>query len=184
LNYKFITDFENYLINGPDLQKGMKCTNNGAMKHLERLRNMVNLDVRLEWSEKDPFVNYKKHYKKSERSFLTQRELRLIEETTFLGRGYERVKDTFLFSCYTGLAYGDVKTLDIDHMRFGIDGNLWIHTKREKTDEMVKVPSLPKAKSILDKYKNCNERLVQGKLLPVLSNQKTNSYLKEIAKAL
>ncbi|GAB4510283.1 MAG: site-specific integrase [Allomuricauda sp.] len=183
LNYKFIIDFENYLIHGPDLQKGKKCTNNGAMKHLERLRKMVNLAVRLEWLDKDPFVNYKKHYKKSERSFLTQRELRLIEETTFSGRGYERVKDTFLFSCYTGLAYGDVKALDVDHMRFGIDGNLWIHTKREKTDEAVKVPLLPKAKQILDKYKDCNERLVHGKLLPVLSNQKTNSYLKEIAKA-
>jgi hypothetical protein len=60
LNYKFITDFENYLINGPDLQKGKKCTNNGAMKHLERLRKMVNLAVRLEWLDKDPFVNYKR----------------------------------------------------------------------------------------------------------------------------
>lgn len=100
LNYKFITDFENYLINGPDLQKGKKCTNNAAMKHLERLRKMVNLAVKFEWLDKDPFVNYKKHYKRSERSFLTERELRLIEETTFSGRGHERVKDTFLFSCY------------------------------------------------------------------------------------
>jgi len=182
LNYKFITDFENHLINGPELQKGKKCTNNGAMKHLERLRKMVNLAVRLEWLDKDPFVNYKKRYKKTERSFLTERELRLIEETTFSGKGYERVKDTFLFSCYTGLAYGDVKALDIDHLRFGIDGNLWIYTKREKTNETVKVPLLPKAKQILDKYKKSNERLIHGRLLPVLSNQKTNSYLKEITK--
>ena len=144
---------------------------------------MINLAVRLEWLDKDPFVNYKKRYKKTERSFLTERELRLIEETTFSGRGHERVKDTFLFSCYTGLAYGDVKALDVDHLRFGIDGNLWIHTKREKTDETVKVPLLPRAKQILEKYKDCDERLVHGKLLPVLSNQKTNVYLKEITKA-
>ncbi|MAU17096.1 MAG: integrase [Muricauda sp.] len=183
LNYKFITDFECYLINGPELQKGNRCNNNGAMKHLERLRKMVNLAVRLEWLDKDPFANYKKRYRKTERTFLTERELRLIEETTFSGRGHERVKDTFLFSCYTGLAYGDVKALDVDHLRFGIDGNLWIHTKREKTDETVKVPLLPRAKQILEKYKDCDERLVHGKLLPVLSNQKTNVYLKEITKA-
>jgi len=178
LNYKFITDFENYLINGPDLQKGKKCTNNAAMKHLERLRKMVNLAVRLEWLDKDPFVNYKKHYKRSERSFFSGS----LRKQHFQEGGMRGSRTPFFFHVITGLAYGDVKALEVDHLRFGIDGGLWIHTKREKTDEAVKVPLLPKAKQILDKYKDCNQRLVHGKLLPVLSNQKTNSYLKEIAK--
>ncbi|MRX66247.1 site-specific integrase [Maribacter luteus] len=181
LNYKFITDFENYLINGPDLQKGKKCTNNGAMKHLERLRKMVNLAVRLEWLDKDPFINYKLHFHKTERSYLTEREITRIEETSFTGAGYEKVKDVFLFACYTGLSYIDVRELEKNQLVLGIDGNQWIYTKREKTSESVKLPLLPKAKEIIEKYWDSPE--TDTKILPVLSNQKTNKYLKEIAKA-
>ena len=181
LNYKFITDFEHYLLNGPELQKGKKCTNNGAMKHLERLMKMVKLGVKLEWLDKDPFINYKLRFHKTERSYLTERELRLIEETDFTGAGYEKVKDTFLFSCYTGLSYIDVRELEKNQLVLGIDGNQWIYTKREKTSESVKLPLLPKAKEIIEKYWDSPE--TDTKILPVLSNQKTNKYLKEIAKA-
>lgn len=153
------------------------------MKHLERLMKMVNLAVRLEWLAKDPFRNYKLNFHKTERSYLSERELRLIEETTFRGAGYEKVKDIFLFSCYTGLSYIDVKELKPQQLVLGIDGNLWIHTKREKTNEMVKIPLLPKAKEIIEKYGKDARPYVLGKLLPVYSNQKTNSYLKVIAKA-
>ncbi|WP_339145004.1 site-specific integrase, partial [Croceitalea sp. MTPC5] len=64
---------------------------------------------------------------------------------------------------------------------FGIDGNQWIHTKRAKTDEPVKIPLLPMAKDILERYRE--EMMLTGELLPVYSNQKTNQTLKEIAKA-
>ncbi len=181
LNYKFITDFEHYLLNGPELQKGKKCTNNGVMKHLERLMKMVKLGVKLEWLDKDPFINYKLRFHKTERSYLTERELRLMEETDFTGEGYEKVKDTFLFSCYTGLSYIDVRELEKNQLVLGIDGNQWIYTKREKTSESVKLPLLPKAIKIIEKYWDSPE--TDTKVLPVLSNQKTNKYLKEIAKA-
>ncbi|RIV51624.1 site-specific integrase [Flagellimonas taeanensis] len=181
LNYKFITDFEHYLLNGPQLQKGKKCTNNGAMKHLERLMKMVKLGVKLEWLDKDPFINYKLRFHKTERSYLTERELRRIEETDFTGLGYEKVKDAFLFACYTGLSYIDVRELEKNQLVLGIDGNQWIYTKREKTSESVKLPLLPKAKEIIEKYWDSPE--TDTKVIPVLSNQKTNKYLKEIAKA-
>ena len=87
----------------------------------------------LEWLDKDPFINYKLRFHKTERSYLTERELRLIEETDFTGAGYEKVKDTFLFSCYTGLSYIDVRELEKNQLVLGIDGNQWIYTKREKT---------------------------------------------------
>ncbi|TAI49277.1 site-specific integrase [Flagellimonas allohymeniacidonis] len=183
LNYRFITDFEQYLRTYQPRKARKTCSNNGAMKHMERLMKMINLAVRLEWLEKDPFRNYKLNFHKTERSYLTERELRLIEQTTFKGVGYEKVKDVFLFSCYTGLSYIDVKELKSQQLVLGIDGNLWIHTKREKTNETVKIPLLPKAKEIIEKYGKDARPDVLGKLLPVYSNQKTNSYLKVITKA-
>ena len=182
LNYGFILDFEQYLRTYQPKRASKTCSNNGAMKHLERLMKMVNLALRLEWLAKDPFRNYKLNFHKTERSYLSERELRLIEETTFSGAGYERVKDVFLFSCYTGLSYIDVKELKSKQLVLGIDGNLWIHTKREKTNEIVKIPLLPNAKEIIEKYRKDTRPDVLGKLLPVYSNQKTNSYLKVIAK--
>ena len=95
--------------------------------------------------------------------------------------GLNRVKDIFLFSCYTGLSYIDIKELHPNQILIGIDGNIWIHTKRTKTNEPVKIPLLERAKDILDKYKE--EIELTGELLPVYSNQKTNKNLKEIAKA-
>jgi integrase len=106
-----------------------------------------------------------------------------IEQTEFKAQGYERVKDIFLFASYTGLSYVDLKELSPNHLVRGIKGNLWIHTQRAKTNEAVKIPLLPKAKEILAKYSNLNQQEIKGKLLPVYSNQKTNKYLKEIAKA-
>ena len=170
LKYKFIVDFEYYIRNYVPKKHRKTCSNNGTMKHLERLMKMVNLAVKLEWLEKDPFRNFKLRFEKYERSFLTQREIDLIENTTFKGIGYERVKDIFLFSCYTGLSFMDVKKLIKEKIVKGIDGNYWISTKRVKTNEPVKIPMLPKAVEIMDKY--CDDPLKENKLLPVYSNQK------------
>lgn len=153
------------------------------MKHMERFMKMVRLAVRLEWLEKDPFVNYQRRYKKVERAFLTQRELTLIEETTFTHIGVERVKDVFLFSCYTGLSYIDVYELTKEQLTMGIDGHYWIYTQREKTSETVKVPLLPQAMSIIEKYLDDPFTIERSKLLPVYSNHKTNKHLREIRDA-
>jgi integrase len=182
LNYKFIVDFEHYIRNYSPKKPRKTCSNNGTMKHLERLMKMTNLAVKLEWLPKDPFKNYKLKFKKTERSYLTQREIDLIEATQFMSTGYERVKDVFLFACYTGLSYQDVYDLTIDNLVVGIDGNSWLLTKRAKTNVTVKIPLLPKAKEIIHKYEKDRECEILKKLLPVYSNQKVNFYLKEIAK--
>ena len=181
LDYKFIVDFEIYIRNYVPKKKRKTCTNNGTMKHLERLMKMLKLAVRLEWLDKDPFRNFKLRFQKNERNYLTQRELDLIENTSFKGIGYTRVRDIFLFSCYTGLSFTDVKQLSKDKIVKGIDGNHWINTKRVKTGEPVKIPMLPKAVEIMDAYDS--EPSTENRLLPVYSNQKTNFYLKEIARA-
>jgi len=183
LNYRFIADFEQYLRNYQPKKARRTCSNNGAMKHLERLMKMANLAVKLEWLEKDPFHQYRLNFQKHNRSYLSERELELIEETTFKGAGHEKVRNIFLFSCYTGLAYIDVKQLLAEQLVLGIDGNYWLHTKREKTNEIVKIPLLPKAKAIIEKYADEMNYGASSKLLPVFSNQKMNSYLKVITKA-
>lgn len=183
VNYKFITDFENYLRNYKDSKKQLSMGNNGVMKHLERFKKMINLAIKLEWMGKNPFERFQLKYNKYDRAFLTERELELLEQTEFKNERLQKVKDSFVFSCYTGLSYIDVKELTEDNIVKGIDNTNWIYTKREKTDELVKIPVLPKAWMILEKYRTLqNDGLITG-LLPISSNQKTNSYLKEIAKS-
>src|SRR5690606_32516778 len=117
---------------------------------------------------------------KYDRAYLSERELELLEGTEFKSERLQRVKDCFVFSCYTGLSYVDVKELTEDNIVQGIDGRYWIYTKREKTDERVKVPLLPQALEIIEKYRKMQEMDFMDGLLPVSSNQKTNKYLKEI----
>ncbi|MEP3447275.1 MAG: site-specific integrase, partial [Nonlabens ulvanivorans] len=180
LNFRFITDFEHYLRNYKNSQKELVLGNNGVMKHLERLKKMANLAVKLEWMNKNPFNQFQLKFKKYDRVYLNERELKLLEETHFRSERLQRVKDCFIFSCYTGLSYIDVKELTEKNIVKGIDNNYWIYTKREKTDESVKVPLLPKAWSIIEKYRTSQEMIIKDKLLPLSSNQKVNTYLKEI----
>lgn len=183
LNYRFITDFEQFLRTYKDSKGSLKLSNNGVMKHLERFKKIINLSIKLEWIVKNPFSKFQLKFTKYDRQYLTERELKLIEETYFKQERLERVKDIFLFSCYTGLSYIDVKELSVNQIVLGIDNRYWIHTKREKTNELVKIPILPKALVIIEKYKRFLEVTNSKTLLPLYSNQKTNSYLKEIAKA-
>ncbi|BAP31217.1 integrase family protein [Chryseobacterium sp. StRB126] len=92
-----------------------------------------------------------------------------------------QVRDIFLFSCYTGLAYIDVKKLSKSNITLGIDGDKWIFTNRQKTDTSTRVPLLPLAQELILKYEDHLECVNLNVLFPVLSNQKMNSYLKEIA---
>ncbi|MCF8714996.1 site-specific integrase [Joostella atrarenae] len=181
LNYEFVTDFEHFLRNYRNSKKQLLLSNNGVMKHLERFKKIVNLAVKLEWMHKNPFNQFQLKYQKYDRAYLSERELELLESTEFTSERLQRVKDCFVFSCYTGLSYIDVKELTEDNIVQGIDGNYWIFTKREKTDERVKVPLMPVALEIIEKYRILHETDSMGYLLPVNSNQKTNKYLKEIA---
>ena len=104
-----------------------------------------------------------------------------IVEKEFTIKRLGQVRDIFIFSCFTGLAYADVKKLNKDHVVIGIDGERWIKTFRIKTDTRSNIPILPMAEAVLDKYKEDPFVVSSGLLLPVLSNQKMNAYLKEIA---
>ncbi len=154
---------------------------NTVMKHLQRLRKMVSLAYKMEWLDKDPFIKFKPSYKKVEREFLTDVELRVIIEKEFDTERLTSVRDMFVFSCYTGLSYTDVMQLTEDNIVIGIDGNKWIMTKRQKTDTRVRIPILITAEELMMKYIGCAKSLVTDTVFPVISNQKMNVYLKEIA---
>ncbi len=176
LSYSFIIDFEQYLRKGPSINKGQPLNNNGVMKHLERLKKLMNLALQLEWIEKDPFVRFKLKFTKHQRDYLSESELQIFEQGELIEEHHRRTRDVYVFSCYTGLSYTDVKSLTDNNIVMGIDGDHWIFTQREKTEQSVKIPLLDKALEIIKKHDNeKNERL-----LTVYSNQKTNVYLKEI----
>lgn len=178
INYRFVTDFEQFLRNYSAKISRKTCGNNGTMKHLERFKKILNLAIKLEWLVKNPFDNFKFRFEKNERQYLSKRELQILGATEFTRSSLQRVKDIFVFSCYTGLSYVDIKALTIHQIVKGIDGSNWIYTKREKTDETVKVPLLPQAQILIDKYKD--QITSEEYLFPVCSNQKVNKYLKEI----
>ena len=181
INYKFVMDFEYFLKSFKPLDHHKALSNNGTMKHMERFRKMINVALKNEWMEKDPFKAYKMKFTKYERGYLTANELERIEKKNF---GFERlqyVKDLFVFSCYTGLAYTDAMQLTSTNLIRGIDGDHWLITSRQKTGTPVKIPLLPKAKDIIEKYRNNPKSLNDGTLFPNISNQRLNGYLKEMA---
>ena len=175
LNHKFITDFEFYL------KTIRHCGHNSTIKYIRNLKKVVRIAISNNWLDKDPFVNYKATLENVERNFLSAEELTTLEEKELKIARLAEIRDIFVFSCYTGLAYADVYKLTPDQITIGIDGEKWIHTYRTKTKVRSNVPLLPKAIEILEQYKKHPECVYSGRLLPVRSNQKMNAYLKEIA---
>ncbi len=181
LSYSFVIDFENFLRSYKPRDHQRSVGNNTIMKHIQRLRKMVTLAYHMEWIDRDPFAKFKPILIKTEREFLTQAELQRIEDLSVSIDRLHMVKDLFIFSCYTGIAYGDIMLLTKDNIVFGLDGNKWIMTKRQKNGNPIKIPILPKAKRLIEKYKGHPRTMENNTLFPNLSNQKLNSYLKEIA---
>ncbi|MDC6367347.1 MULTISPECIES: site-specific integrase [Flavobacteriaceae] len=183
LNYKFISDFETFLIGYYPKGHPKAMSHNTVMKHLQRLRKIVTLAYHLEWIDKDPFVRWKPTFETKQREFLSANELSNLETYTFPLERLDRVRDLFVFSCYTGISYADIIKLTVDNIVLGMDGSKWIYTKRQKTKTPVKIPLLDKAESIIEKYAENPITIVSETLLPVLTNEKINLYLKEIADA-
>ncbi len=181
LNYKFLVDFEYFLRKHSPVDHQRPMENNTVMKHIERLRKMIKLAIRYEWLEKDPFIAFKQKFHRFERGYLSDDELKIIEEKEFSITRLQHVKDLFIFSCYTGLSYIDLIKLTPENIQIGIDKKYWLFTSREKTDNPVRIPVLPNAMDIINKYKTDPKAIVYNRLFPPISNQKLNSYLKEIA---
>ncbi len=171
---QFVTDYEFYL-------KAMQLVqHNSAMSIIKKLKKVVRFCVANDWLAKDPFVSYKITTKDTSRNFLLENELEVLINKPMAVQRLEQVRDIFIFSCYTGLSYTDVASLTPAEIYNGIDGEKWIFTKRNKTKTPSRIPLLPVALNILEKYALQPNVLAAGSLLPRLSNQRLNSYLKEI----
>ena len=172
INYQFIRDFEMYLLT----VRGNKQST--IAQYLINLKKIVELAYKNEWIFRNPFINYKIEDEKSERGFLTQREVEVLMNWK-LDKKLERTRDVFIFCCFTGLSYIDVFKLTRDKINLSIDGQQWIMGKREKTDMDYFIPMMEIPKKILEKYKN--ETFKDGKLLPVKVSLTVNRHLKEIS---
>jgi len=175
LNFEFATDLEFWL------KTQRNCAHNTTLKYISNLKKIVNGCIRKGWLTKDPFAGFKMTKIEIEREALSETELDKIRAKVFPTDRLNIVRDIFLFSCYTGLAYADVRKLRRTEIAPGVDGSSWIFTSRQKTDTSSRIPLLPPAQAIIEKYKDFPGCYDSGHVLPVLSNQKMNAYLKEIA---
>ena len=175
INYEFVEQYDFYL------RTHRKCCNNTTIKYLKNFQKIINICLRNKWIADDPFINYKSKVHEVEIAFLSEVEISRIYAKRFVSERLEEVRDIFIFCCFSGLAYIDVKQLQKSNIAIGIDGHKWIYKNRQKTDTASNIPILPVAQEILDRYANHPACVANELLLPVKSNQKMNSYLKEIA---
>jgi integrase len=176
IDRQFIKDYDIYL-----RTKHGKCSPISADKYVKHLKKIILLCLNNGWITVNPFQHYKSTAKPTPRTFLTNDELsRIINKELFVER-LKQVRDIFIFCCYTGLSYIDVQKLKRSEIAIGDDGKKWIFTKRHKTLTPVHLPLLSVSLQIIEQYKDhpvCEDR---DTLLPVFTNQRMNSYLKEIA---
>ena len=175
IDYAFLNDFELFL------RTEKSCNNNSAVKYIKNLGKIIRICLANGWMERDPFMNYQSKYDEVTRMFLNEKEIEQLFAKDFKNERLSLVRDIFLFSCFTGLAYIDTKELTYHNINLGLDGSQWIYTKRQKTKTTSNIPLLSQTEQIIEKYKNHPVCVNNGKLLPILSNQKMNAYLKEIA---
>ncbi len=180
LDYEFITELEHFIRYNP-IKAHDPCKGNGVMKHLERFKKMVKWAKQLGWLSTDPLADYKLSLKRYKRKKLDISELLSIEKKDFSNPSLTYVKDLFLFSCYTGLAYCDVISLKPSNFESDADGNLWCKVYRQKSEELSPVPVLKAAIEIMTKYKNHPKSTIKGSIFPYISNQDLNRNLKIIA---
>lgn len=175
IDYKFLNAFDVYL------KKEYSIHQNTAWNYHKHLRRICNIAISMELITKNPYTRFKVPLEETNRGFLTNAELSRIENKTITIERLETVRDIFVLASYTGLSYSDISKLSTDHLRKGIDDKDWIIIDRSKTNSRCRIPLLPEAKAILEKYKDTPQYKIKGLLVPILTNQKMNSYLKELA---
>ncbi|WP_127130725.1 site-specific integrase [Pseudoflavitalea rhizosphaerae] len=175
LNFEFVSDYEFWL----KTQKN--CGHNTTLKYIADLRKVINNCIRKGWLVRDPFLGFKMTRHEVDKDFLIEDELQTIFSKDFETDRLNQVRDVFIFSCFTGLAYADVQKLKRTEVARGIEGDYWVFTKRQKTETASRIPLLPVPLQIIEKYKDHPACINSGKILPIPSNQKMNAYLKEIA---
>ncbi|MBK9223340.1 MAG: tyrosine-type recombinase/integrase [Saprospiraceae bacterium] len=165
LKLKHLLEFEEYLI----IEK--KNNETSTNKIIQRIRSVIKYAIAMDFMDKDPWMLYKPKHVELEIKYITQKQLHLLKSVNIPEIKLQRVRDLFIFSCYTGLAYSELQSVSIEHIDIN-NGITWIALKRQKTKKIQKTPMLGPAFEIWNKY---------GETLPKISNQKYNDYLKELS---
>ena len=175
VDFGFLNAFDLFL-------KTEKCvTPNTALTYHKHLKKVYNSAIALGYVVHNPYESFKPTRNKTNRDFLSMYELEEIRNKRIIIPRMDLVRDIFIFASFTGLSYSDLKKLETHHIRKGSDGKDWVIIDRSKTNSRCAIPLLPVVIDILKKYENHPAVCSSGKLLPVYSNQKMNSYLKELA---
>ena len=172
---QFIEDFEFFL------KTVRRCCHNTTTKYLLNFKKIIRIALAKGWMKKDPFAQVHFHFEPVEREFLEKQELKAMLNKEITITRLAQVRDIFCFCCLTGLAFTDVQQLKAEHLVADIHGKIWIRKARQKTKNMCNIPLLDEAQKIIDRYRDYPYCQTHGVLLPVCSNQKMNSYLKELA---
>ena len=171
INYDFVYNFSQYLL------MQTKCNNNGMMKHMQRFKKVINFSLKNKYILHNPFNGFRIHFERTNRVYLLQDELQRLHEVK-LNNSLCKMRDVFLFACYTGLSYTDISKLSKKNLKKGNDDLMWIYIKRNKTNIPSNIPLLPPAVLLIKAFK----KLYNGKtLFPIISNQKINKGLKRIS---
>ncbi len=175
IDHSFIAEYDFFL------RSTHNCANNTAVKYISNFGKIIRICLSNGWITVDPFANYKGKIKTVDRVYLSKDELQRMADKCFDIDRLSQVRDVFLFCCFTGLAYVDIKKLKLSEISKGVDGGLWIFTNRQKTDSRSAIPLLTSAIQLIEKYSKHPLCISKDMPLPVPSNQKMNGYLKEIA---
>jgi len=174
INYKFLDSLDIYI------KKDFNNQQNTAWNYHKHLRRVLNLAVSMDYIDKNPYSKFKVGLDETHREILSMEELKRMEDKSIQIERLSVVRDIFIFACYTGLSFSDIAKLSRIHLQHGADGKEWIIIDRSKTNNRCRIPILPKAREILKRYEDYPKISNKDILLPVLTNQKMNSYLKEL----
>lgn len=175
IDLPFIQKFDTFL------KTDKNCAQNTAITRLKQVKKIMRIAYSNDWIQKDPFMTYRFKFEETNIEFLTQEELNSIIQKDFSIERLSTVKDIFLFQGFTGLAFSDIEQLKSEHLVKDNNGSLWIRKNRQKTNNMCNIPLITAAKMLIDKYATHPDCLEKSLLFPVPTNQRMNSYLKEIA---
>lgn len=175
IDYKFLSDYEHYF------KTVRKCNHNSTMKYIKNLGKVIRLAIAEGYISINPFDKFKLTYKIVKRDILTIEEVNKLVKMKIPEERLDRVRDLFVFCIYTGLAFVDVSNLKMEHLVETKDGTTWIKNSRYKTSVSFLIPVLPVPLRLIKKYDDFDKRNIDGSVMPTLSNQKYNSYLKELA---
>lgn len=175
IDFEFVNDYEFWL------KAVRKCAHNTTLKYISYFRKIIRYCIRAGWLQKDPFFGYVIRRKNIPVVPLSTTELEILRGIHLESERLVHVRDIFIFCCYTGLSYADVYALKQSDVSIGIDKRKWIFINRKKTEIGLRIPLLPDALNIIDRYADHDKCISSNRLLPVLSNQKMNLYLGEIS---